>query len=86
MKSCVNIANEDPSTANHANRVAFADKHFKALINCKALAAAAIATNPTLQTEIDSQAGSLGTTIPDSDLEYVINGLIDNFANAYAAA
>lgn len=83
MKSAVDVANEPDSTANHANRLALAQKHFRGQVNCKALAAAVIANNATVQGIIDSNPGLLGANVPDNDLEFVINGLIDNFANAY---
>jgi hypothetical protein len=83
MKSAINIANEAPATANHANRLTLAQKHFRAQVNCKALAAAVIASNATIQSTIDTSPDLLGSNVPDNDLEFVINGLIDNFANAY---
>ncbi|MGF6641783.1 hypothetical protein [Paraburkholderia sp. MM6662-R1] len=85
MTSCVNVANEDPTYENHANRLHFAQLHFRAAVNTKALAAAIIANNTTIQGEIDSAPTQLGANVPDSDLEYVIGGLFDNFANAYAS-
>jgi hypothetical protein len=84
MTLCINVANEDPTTANHANRLHFAQLHFRASINTKALAAGAIAYNATLQSEINSNPALRGSNVPDSDLQYVLGGLYDNFANAYA--
>jgi hypothetical protein len=86
MALCVNVANEDPATDNHANRLKLSQAHFRAGINAKALAAAAIANNGTLQATIDGAPAELGANIPDGDLEYVIGGLFNHFANAYAAA
>jgi hypothetical protein len=85
MGLCINVANEDPTTANHVNRMVFANDMFKGLINCKLVAAAAIAFNTTLQSEIDSSPTSLGSNCADSDLTYVITGLYNNLSNAYAA-
>lgn len=86
MSLCVDIANEVDSTPNHANRLALAQAHFRAGVNAKTLAAAMIANNSGLQTAIDAAPAALGTNISDADLQSVISGLIDHFANAYAAA
>jgi hypothetical protein len=85
MTLAINVCNEDPITSNHVNRLAFAQKHLLGLVNSKNLAAAAIAYNATLQSEIESNPAGLGTTIPDSDLSYVLSSLFNVFANAYAA-
>ncbi|TCK36741.1 hypothetical protein B0G84_5754 [Paraburkholderia sp. BL8N3] len=85
MKLCVDVANEDPAYENHANRLHFAQLHFRAQVNTKALAAAIIANNATIQTAIDSAPNALGSNVPDGDLEFVIGGLFDNFANAYVS-
>lgn len=84
MHTCIDVANEDPTTANHANRVAFAGKHLRGQVNCKAVAAAVIASNGTIQSTIDGGPTLLGANVPDGDLEYVIGGLYDHLANAYA--
>jgi hypothetical protein len=84
MKLCVDVANEDTGYINHVNRLHFAELHFRALVNSKSLAAAIIANNGTIQAEIDSAPAERGANVPDGDLEYVISGLYDHFANAYA--
>jgi hypothetical protein len=85
MKLCVDVSNEDAGTANHANRIAFAHLHFRAGVNAKSLAAAVIASNGTIQSAIDGAPELRGSNVSDSDLEFVISGLLDHFANAYAA-
>lgn len=84
MIAGLNVANEDPATANHANRLAFAQRVLKNEINSKVVAAAAVAYNSTLQATINSAPTQLGANIPDSDLQFVVNGLFDLYANAYA--
>jgi hypothetical protein len=86
MKLCVDVANEDGATPNHANRLALAQAHFRAGINAKALGAAAIASNGTLQAAIDTAPAELGANISDGDLEFVLAGLFNHFSNAYASA
>jgi hypothetical protein len=85
MALAINVMNEDPSTANHANRLLFAQKHLKGEVNCKLLGAAVIANNATTQGNIDADPAALGSNVPDSDIEFVLGGLYNNFANAYAA-
>lgn len=85
MKLCVDVANESDTTANHANRLALAQAHFRAGVNSKALAAALIANNATIQATIDANPGGLGSDVPDGDIEFVVSTLLDHFANAYAA-
>lgn len=84
MKLAVDVANEPSDTANHANRLHLAGLHFRAAINAKTLAAAVIANNPTIQMAIDAEPSLKGSNVPDGDLEFVIAGLMDHFANAYA--
>ncbi len=85
MTLAINIMNEDPTTPNHANRMILANMHMKGMVNCKLIAAAVIAYNPTIQTEIESSPASLGSTCPDGDLNYVLSGLYNNIANAYSS-
>ena len=86
MTLCVAVATEDPATVNHVNRLGFANKHFKAQINTKALAAAVIASNPTIQGEINAAPGVHGANVPDGDITFVVTSLLDTFANAYSVA
>ena len=85
MKLAIDVANEAPETANHENRVALAHRHLRAEVNSKAVAAAVIASNATIQSTIDGAPGERGANVPDGDLEYVLAGLYDHLANAYAA-
>lgn len=85
MKLAIDVANEDVGIANHANRLALAQQHFRGQVNSKAAAAACIAFNATIQMTIDASPELLGSNVPDGDLEFVLAGLYDNLANAYAA-
>jgi hypothetical protein len=84
MSACINVANEDAGTTNHTNRLALVHKHLKAEINVKAVAAAAIASNGTIQSTIDGAPDQRGANVSDNDLQFVVNGLIDILANAYS--
>jgi hypothetical protein len=85
MRTAVDVANEAPETPNHPNRLALAQATFRASVNAKALAAALIANNATMQATIDANPAGLGSDVPDGDIEFVVAGLFDHFANAYAA-
>lgn len=82
----VTASGEVDTTPNHANRLAFADKLFKGLVNNKVVAAVVIASNATIQSTIDTSPLLLGSNVPDGDIEFVLTGLYDTLANAYAAA
>lgn len=84
MKLAIDVSNEAGSVANHANRLAFANRVLRAEINNKALAAAVIAHNPTIQATIDSDPQLRGANVPDGDLEFEISSIYNNVANAYA--
>lgn len=85
MVSLVNVTNEAPDTPNHANRLALAQRHMLGAINSKSVAATAIASNATIQGEIIESPELLGANVPDQDLQFVLDGLVDSLANAYAA-
>jgi hypothetical protein len=74
--SAYNVLNEDPSTANHANRLIWANNalaNFERMMN---LEMSLVVQNPTIQAEGDNAA--------DSDVQFVVNGLVDYYANAIA--
>jgi hypothetical protein len=85
MKLSVAVLTEPGGTTNHANRLKLAQKHLRAEVNVKAVAAAVIASNPTIQSTIDGAPSELGSSVPDADIEFVLTGLYDGLANAYAA-
>lgn len=86
MVASINVANEDAATLNHANRIALAYRFLKGEINSKVVAAAVIATNATIQSTINANPAGLGADVPDADLQFVVNSLVDHLANAYGAA
>jgi len=81
----IGVTTEDVGTTNHANRLSFAQKVIKAQVNNKAIAAMVIASNPTIQATIIAAPTTLGSTVPDGDMEYVLTTLYNALANAYAA-
>jgi hypothetical protein len=71
------VLNEDPGTANHANRILWANDTLAYPERMTNLEMAMLVQNPTIQAEGDNAA--------DGDIQYVINGLVDYFANAIAS-
>lgn len=84
MKIAIDVANEAPETPNHENRVALAYRHLRAEVNSKAVAAAVIASNGTIAGAIDANPADRGASVPDGDIEFVLSGLYNHLANAYA--
>jgi hypothetical protein len=84
LKAGLNIANEDPTTDNHANRIAFTNRLLKADVNLGAVTASVVAYNATIQSTIEADPAQLGANVTDGDLEFVVNGLSNILANAYA--
>lgn len=85
MEVCINVTNEATTTPNHANRLALAQRHMKAEINTKSVAATMIASNATIQTTIQGAPQLRGSNVPDSDMQFALGGIYDSIANAYAA-
>src|SRR4029077_4215408 len=71
------VLNEDPGTANHANRILWANDTLAYAERMMSLEMAMVVKNPTIQAEGDNAA--------DGDIQFVVNGLVDYFANAIAS-
>jgi hypothetical protein len=82
LKSAQAVASEDPGTANHANRAAYAGRvltgNDKALLIALHIAAANATIAGTLET-------SGGEAVPDGDIEFAMGQIWDARANAFAA-
>jgi hypothetical protein len=82
LKVAQMIAAEDPSYANHENRVAYSNRVFQGSDNA-ILLAQHVATNASI-------AAALAASGPDgpldSDIEYVLTSIWDARANAFAPA
>jgi glucose-6-phosphate isomerase len=72
-----NVLNEDPGSANHANRIVWANTVLNNPEKMMNLEMAMVVQNPTIEAEGDNAA--------DSDIQFVVNGLVDYFANAIAS-
>jgi hypothetical protein len=71
------VSNEDAGTANHANRLLWSQTALNNPTKMMDLEMALLVQNPTI-------AGA-GDDSTDSDIQFVVNGLIDVYGNALAA-
>ena len=84
MRVCVDVLNEAETVPNHEERAYLAHLHLRAQVNAKAVAAAVIASNATIQGAIDAHPEQLGSNVSDGDIEFVLAGLYGHLATAYA--
>lgn len=78
MVAAAQIAAEDPGTASHDIRKAFAAKVIAGNYSI-ARAALAVLTNSTIAADT-STSPSPGSTIPDSDIQFAVNSLWNTLA------
>ena len=71
------VLNEDPATANHTNRIVWANTALNNPEKLTAIEMALVVQNPTIA------AGGDDST--DGDIQFVVNGLVDPFANGIAS-
>lgn len=82
LKAANDVANEDPQTANHANRLAYAQMLFRGGDKPLNLAMHVVAVNPTIASTL---AKSGHAAVPDNDIEFVMGQIWNQRANAMAA-
>jgi len=80
LAASVQVTNEGAGAQNHANRLLFANAVLVNPAQQAAFIAPGILTNPT----ISAEAGT-PQSIPDGDVDFVVAGLFDIYANQYAA-
>jgi hypothetical protein len=84
-KVAQNVASEDPGTANHGQRSAYAQRIIRGDDNPKSIAAHVIASNPTISATIENNPGQYGANVPDGDLEFALASIWTARALAFAA-
>jgi hypothetical protein len=72
-----NVLNEAADAANHANRILWANDSLANPERMMSLEMSMVVQNPTIQAAGDNAA--------DSDIQFVVNGLVDYFGNAIAS-
>lgn len=75
--AAADVINEDASTANHANRMTWANTALNNPAKMMDLEMSLVVQNATI-------SGS-GDEASDGDIQFVVNGLIDTYGNAIAS-
>jgi hypothetical protein len=74
IHDALNIQNEDPATANHANRLAWANWAIGNSSVAWGPFAWPVALNPTIQASIEADPSGQG--VKDSDIQFVVDGAL----------
>lgn len=82
LKAAQNVSSEAPSTANHANRLAYANRIFMGNDKPNLIAMHIAAANGTIAGKLESEAG--GDSVTDSEIEFAMGQIWDARANAFA--
>ncbi len=84
LAAALNVLNEAAGTPNHANRVLWAKQILQQPQGQAGFMLTSLLGNPTIQSEAGNAAGLSGTPFSDSDIDYVVASLFDQFATAAA--
>jgi hypothetical protein len=79
------ILNEGDSVTNHANRLAWANAIYTNPLEQTMFFIPGVLTNATISGEAGNAAGASGTPCADSDIDFVVSSLWNNYANQYVA-
>ena len=85
LAAAANVLQESASTANHENRLKWANAIYSDPQAQMLYFIPAMLTNPTIAAEAGAAAGASGTPAPDGDVDYVVASLFDVYANQFAA-
>jgi hypothetical protein len=83
LKVAQNVASEDPTAPNHANRVAYSDRIFRGQDSALLLAQHVAAANPVIASTLETEGGD---AVPDGDIEFALATIWDARANSFAAS
>jgi hypothetical protein len=83
LKVAQNVAAEDPNTANHANRAAYAGRVMTGEDKALLLSLHIAAANATIAGTLETQGGD---AVPDGDIEFAMGQIWDARSNAFAIA
>jgi hypothetical protein len=76
-----NVASEEPTAANHANRVAYSNRIFSGEEDALLLAMHVVSSNPTISQTVETEGGD---AVPDGDIQFALASIWDARANAFA--
>jgi hypothetical protein len=86
FKVAQNVASEDPGTAHHAERIAYASMVIRGEEKPQLVAAHVISSNASISAQIESDPVALGSNVPDGDIEFALASIWDARSLAFAAA
>ncbi|MBO4221936.1 hypothetical protein [Bradyrhizobium neotropicale] len=86
FKVAQNVAAEDPATANHSERIAYAGLVIRGEEKPQLVSAHVISANATIAAAIESDPAALGANVPDGDIEFALASIWDARSLAFAAA
>lgn len=81
LKAAQNVAAEESNTANHKNRVAYANRVFRGEENALLLTLHVVSANGTVSQTLENDGCD---AVPDADIEFVLSTIWDARANAFA--
>jgi hypothetical protein len=82
--AAINVLAEDAGTANHVNRVKWANAIVLSPLGQAATVLNYTMTNPTIAAAAGNAPGPSGTPFADSDIDFVVASLFDKFATQFA--
>ncbi|MGO7533108.1 hypothetical protein [Rhizobium leguminosarum] len=81
LKAAQNVSNEDPATANHANRLNYSGRVLTGDDKALLISLHIAASNATIAATLESSGGD---AVPDGDIEFAMGQIWDARANAFA--
>jgi hypothetical protein len=81
LKVAQAVATEDPTTANHNNRVAYSCRIIQGADNAILLSQHVASSNPTISGALEEGGPD---AVPDADIEFALASIWDARANAFA--
>lgn len=85
LAAAANIINEATSTPNHVNRLLWANAIYVNPALQTTFFLPGMLTNPTVAGEAGNTPGPSGTSVSDSDCDFVVASLWNTYSNQYAA-
>jgi hypothetical protein len=69
------VSAEDAATPDHDVRLAYAGRVIRGTDNAKMIATHVIASNPTIQSAIESDPPAKGGNVPDEDIHFALSSI-----------
>jgi hypothetical protein len=80
------VASEDPATANHAERINYAEMVMRGEERQQLVATHVISSNATIAAAIEADPTKYGANVPDSDIEFALSSIWTARSLAFANA